>query len=320
MKEASNHSHNWERALESENSALMKSTLEWMWAAFVEKVLEALEISEPFATHETKPRIWWIPTGPLTTLPIHAALEFGEAEEQTCLIDWVVSSYATTIRGQLHSSRPRSPVRADSPNVVSVGVFNISEALLDTPLAPFLDYPLGGAEQEALEISQIYQTDPILSANASVVNIGSLLSEANILHVACHGMVDLVDPTLSGIVLYDGVLSARELAIHELENLDLVFLSACETADLGARVVDEAISIATAFQLAGSRNTIGTLWPIGDLAGYLFAKPFHERLHANLQEDRQQSIASLLNAALRSERSAFPNNPSRWAAYIHYGV
>ena len=59
-------------------------------------------------------------------------------------------------------------------------------------------------------------------------------------------------------------LTVVDVARLRLDDAGLAFLSACSTARPGGRLADEAIHLASAFQLAGYRHVIATLWPIGD--------------------------------------------------------
>ena len=86
-------------------------------------------------------------------------------------------------------------------------------------------------------------------------------------HFACHGSADLADPSASRLLLDDhqtAPLTVVDVARLRLDDAELAFLSACSTARPVGRLADEAIHLASAFQLAGYRHVIGTLWPIGD--------------------------------------------------------
>ena len=72
-----------------------------------------------------------------------------------------------------------------------------------------------------------------------------------------------------------------DVARLRLDDAELAFLSACSTARPGCRLTDEAIHLASAFQLAGYRHVIGTLWPIGDQHAVDIADDIYTALTAN---------------------------------------
>lgn len=55
--------------------AVMGQVLAWLWDTVTEPVLTHLGHTRPRADTEFEswPRVWWVPTGPLALLPIHAA-------------------------------------------------------------------------------------------------------------------------------------------------------------------------------------------------------------------------------------------------------
>ncbi|MEJ8640639.1 CHAT domain-containing protein [Streptomyces sp. MS1.HAVA.3] len=86
-------------------------------------------------------------------------------------------------------------------------------------------------------------------------------------HFACHGTTDPSDPVASALHLAGGErLPFVAVARADLGSARLAFLAACETALTGRRFADEALHMASAFQLAGFPPVIGTLWEAyGDL-------------------------------------------------------
>jgi CHAT domain-containing protein len=56
------------------------------------------------------------------------------------------------------------------------------------------------------------------------------LSEATILHLACHGLQDPNNPLKSGFVMRDDMLTIERLMALPLPRAFMAFLSACETA------------------------------------------------------------------------------------------
>jgi hypothetical protein len=86
----------------------LSGILEWLWDAVAWPVLEQLGYTEPAAGEKSLARIWWMPTGALCRLPLHAAGYHREGRGRT-LLDRVVSSYTATVRA-LGESRDQSAI------------------------------------------------------------------------------------------------------------------------------------------------------------------------------------------------------------------
>jgi hypothetical protein len=73
----------------------LRSTMEWLWDEVADPVLTALgHTGRPDGRW---PRVWWCPTGPFRSLPVHGAGYHAHADGRT-VIDRVVSSYTPTLR------------------------------------------------------------------------------------------------------------------------------------------------------------------------------------------------------------------------------
>ncbi|KAJ3543105.1 hypothetical protein NMY22_g3261 [Coprinellus aureogranulatus] len=66
-----------------------------LWLDVVKPVLEALALLS-VSSSEDAIRVWWCPTGPFTSLPIHAAGIYS-GDQRDCLGDHAVSSYTPTV-------------------------------------------------------------------------------------------------------------------------------------------------------------------------------------------------------------------------------
>jgi CHAT domain-containing protein len=76
----------------------------------------------------------------------------------------------------------------------------------------------------------------------------------------------------------DGILTALEVAQLDLGHVDLATLSACETG-LGKWAAGEGLlGLQRAFQVAGARSVVATLWTIDDEAGRQLMIDFYDNL------------------------------------------
>ncbi len=144
---------------------------------------------------------------------------------------------------------------------------------------------LKGAETEAIALSQLFRTQPLLQAKATQQAVEDGATNANILHLATHGMADEANPLDSFVVLADlfkadgslekdGILKAREI-MHWSVPAELVNLSACQTA-LGKVSGEGIIGLSRAFLVAGSRSVLVSLWNISDTATAAFMQQFYQ--------------------------------------------
>ncbi len=88
----------------------IREILGWLWDTVTEPVLNELGLHATPGPKEPWPRIWWIPTGLLGLLPLHAAgyHETHNLHERRAVIDRVVSSYTPTMRALAHSRSKRT--------------------------------------------------------------------------------------------------------------------------------------------------------------------------------------------------------------------
>jgi CHAT domain-containing protein len=92
----------------------------------------------------------------------------------------------------------------------------------------------------------------------------------------------------------DGILTAEEIAFLPLGGAQLVVLSACETG-LGETAGGEGLlGIQRAFQVAGARTTIASLWKVNDEA----TRRIMEEFYRNYLEHRMSPLDALRAAQL----------------------
>ncbi len=113
----------------------------------------------------------------------------------------------------------------------------------------------------------------------------------------------------------DGILTALEVIDLNLEGTELVTLSACETGVGEISVGEGVYSLNRAFQEAGAKAVLSTLWKISDEGTNLFMQKFYQRFLNN--KSAQQ--------ALRETQEEFKNDkqwndPFFWAAFVVTGL
>ncbi|MEU3764940.1 CHAT domain-containing protein [Amycolatopsis keratiniphila] len=271
---------------------LLTEILEWLWVSVTEPVLDAL--GDGGAR-----RVWWMPTGRLGLLPLHAAgLPGGPS-----VLDHVVSSYTPTLRALLRSRRQQP---ADLRRQLSV-------ALEHTPG----QRELPGAVAEASHLSEgDFPSGLLVDSAATTDAVLSALRTTTWAHFACHAFNDPATPSQSGLALHDGLLRVSAIGALRLERAELAYLSACSTAKTGWDHTDEAIHLASVFQLAGYRHVVGVLWPFEDGSAQVAARLFYDQLADTPQAD-QAPFA--LHQVCRTLRSEFPDRPDLWAGLVHSG-
>ena len=92
----------------------------------------------------------------------------------------------------------------------------------------------------------------------------------------------------------DGILTADEIASLSLNGVDLVVLSACETG-LGEVAGGEGLlGVQRAFQVAGARSTVASLWQVDDVA----TRRLMERFYRNYWEKEMSKLDAIREAQL----------------------
>src|SRR5205814_7954974 len=98
----------------------------------------------------------------------------------------------------------------------------------------------------------------------------------------------------------DGILTALEVAEFDLTKVELAVLSACETG-LGKVAAGEGIlGLQRAFQVAGAKSVVASLWSVDDEATRKLMERFYEN-HWQKKMPRQEALRQAQLAMLRGE-------------------
>ena len=177
--------------------------------------------------------------------------------------------------------------------------------------------PLKYAEQEAETLADLYSTQPLLGEAATESALREQAPQAGLLHLAAHGGYNPYNPLYSAIALApdgenDGLLEVHEVYGLDLNNADLVVLSACETQLGELSAGDELVGLTRAFFFAGTPSVVATLWSVDDRPTGLLMEHFYTHLRDGMGK------AEALRQAQLDVREEYPN-PYYWSAFVLSG-
>jgi CHAT domain-containing protein len=152
--------------------------------------------------------------------------------------------------------------------------------------------PLPASRKEVEGIARLYGTRAVayLGDQATEDRAKTIGKGARYLHFASHGLLDERFPLNSALALTiperpaegqaNGLLQAWEIFEQMRIDADLVTLSACETG-LGKELAGEGlVGLTRAFQYAGARTVLASLWSVGDESTAELMARFYDRLQA----------------------------------------
>lgn len=271
---------------------------------------------------------WLIsPDGPLHALPF-AALHSGErymAEIKPIHVTASATVYKgfKEVRGKpsavldlLAVGDPLYPAKPESSAQTSIDPQVQSALLRGLRLES-----LPATRDEVQTISTLFpRTRILLGGEATEEAIKSLAPQAQRLHFAGHGLLDEKFPLNSALALTipesreegrdNGLLQAWEIFESLRLDADLVTLSACDSG-LGMDLRGEGlIGLVRAFQFAGARSVLASLWSVSDSSTSDLMKRFYGYLKAGRSKDE-----ALRAAQVDLIRDKTFSHPYHWAAF-----
>jgi hypothetical protein len=301
---------------------VVKGVLHWLWDVAVCPVLTALDFLQSPSKGTTWPRVWWVPSGYLSLLPIHAA-GYHDSNPRRAALDLVISSYTSTLKALAYA---RSNLAlAESQAVEHVLLVGMTE----TPGAPqlkFVNQELGDLQTVLSESAHV----TILQKPTTALVLSQLKTH-QVVHFACHGSSNENDPSQSKLLLDDwqtDPLTVSKFVSQDLRSARFAYLSACHTASSrNLSLLDEGRHIASSIQQARYPSVVGTLWSVRDQNSCNIAKFVYSWMlsHGSGARLYTEKSAEGLHHAIRRVREetgggSFASDPLAWAPYIHIGV
>ncbi len=234
------------------------------------------DVSEQIAKSE---RVLVIPDGPLFYLPFGALV--GPAGSYLAELKPVHSVVSATVYGHLLNRRPADANRPTRIAAFGDPLYPKGPVEKNATVRTAMErgafdgglLPLPSSEREVVEIGKLYPSArTFLGKDATEENVKALATGADVVHLAVHGVADPVTPLDSFVALSvtdepgseNGLLQAWEIYERVRLDADLVVLSACETAFGPERDGEGLLSLSRAFQVAGARTVVASLWSVAD--------------------------------------------------------
>lgn len=152
---------------------------------------------------------------------------------------------------------------------------------------------------------------------ATKINFQESYQNKGIIHFATHAQVDDQNPAKSFIALFpdgkDFRLYTPELYNLSLKNTELVVLSACETGKGKVQKGEGIISLARAFQFAGCRSVITTIWNAHDESMANLSQRFYYYLEQGFSTDEAIRLSKI--ELIRT----YSDHPFYWSNFILIG-
>ncbi|MEW6365848.1 MAG: CHAT domain-containing protein [Acidobacteriota bacterium] len=184
--------------------------------------------------------------------------------------------------------------------------------------------PLPATRREVERIAAVFPGRALtyLGEEASEEKAKTIGGDVRYLHYACHGMYDERFPLDSSLVLTipdhpregqdNGLLQAWEIIEKVRIDTDLVTLSACKSG-MGKELGGEGlIGLTRAFQYAGARSVVASLWNVSDATSAELMGRFYEYLRAGSSKDEALRKAQV---DMIQSRARFASHPYHWAAF-----
>ncbi|MFN8493238.1 MAG: CHAT domain-containing protein [Caldilineaceae bacterium] len=238
-------------------------------------------------------RLLFIPYGSLHLLPFHALWD-GERY----LLERFECTYAPSGGVAVHCQTVAQPANP----FVSFAGFALGDATI----------PQAVAEVETVAgyfgASWVY-----LNQAANQAGLREAAQQADILHLATHGLFRPDNPFFSALKLADGWIDVRELYRLPLA-ARLVVLSACQSGAGRVQGGDEVIGLARGFLGAGAHTLLVSLWNVHDASAVQLMAAFYQQLTTAGAQRPAAALRSAQLAALQAQQ-----HPYFWAPFLVIG-
>ena len=156
----------------------------------------------------------------------------------------------------------------------------------------FSGLPYAGREVEIIN-EDIPNSEVYFNQQFNPANVIPQMGNYGIVHFATHAAFLPGSPDNSFILFGNGDrISLREIASWDLENVDLVVLSACQTAVSGALGNgDEILGFGYQIQRTGAKAAIASLWQVNDQSTQILMNIFYDKMSQGMGKAEALQLA-----------------------------
>jgi hypothetical protein len=318
----------------------MEHLLLWLWDAAVESVIDDLKAQgfvppspplkaqgfvppSPPSHPSNLPHIWWIGVGRFAIATFHAAGDHSPGSTRNTLSN-AISSYIPTLKALSYAREKAFTFPASDSSLLIVAMpktpGHSSLVSVDSEAGSVAGLTPEGVRTEILNSP---------SVKATLEKLPSF----NAIHFACHGIPDTKNPLNSHFLLHRpngdrtpdiNKLTAGAVSNINIERAQIAYLSACSTAKPEWKQhEDEALHIASTFQLAGFSHVLANMWQSDDDACLKVSTEFYR----NLFDDElsggvcgHRRVSAAFHCAVKKLRDEHPKLPLLWSPFIHTGA
>ena len=194
---------------------------------------------------------------------------------------------------------------------------------LDKSYLTLLPQPF--SENLVKQYAKVFKGNYFMNENASKTLFINNAKEHKIIHIGTHAESDNITPELSRLVFAKRkgenlALDENSLYAYEIYNTNLssnlAILTACETGKSIYQSGEGAISLAHAFNYAGSESILTSLWNIDEVSSTQIVEYFYEYLAQGLPKDEALKKAKIQYLSSVEGRGAAPQY---WAGLVLIG-
>jgi CHAT domain-containing protein len=181
---------------------------------------------------------------------------------------------------------------------------------------------LTGALIESNNISNYFETNLLSGFSATKQHFLDLYNNYNIIHLSTHGIPLRNEPQMMQLAFSANETNSDDhlMSFYEVLNLklnaDLVVLSACKTGFGKINHGLGSLSLNWAFNKAGARSSVISLWDVNDYASSMIMSAFYRNLSLGHTKPEALRMAKLEYLQSHDE---LMSEPYYWAGFEYYG-